>query len=191
MSQELRVLPLKGMQCELTRHVLEFKCLEPSVDIASLQPLFRAQIDRANAVLHAHNAALMGSGCHPFMDPVSETELWPHELHEVYETFNRIFDCRGHGWSNLQSMHINLPFANDDEFGILHSAIRLLLPLLPALAASTPIISGSATNTFDNRLVYYAKNCTRVPRCTGLLVPEPSQSEQHYRDTILQPLYAQ
>ena len=60
------------------------------------------------------------------MDP-DEVVLWPHGTHQVYDTFDRIFSCKGHGWANLQSMHINLPFAGDEEFGRLHAAIRLLV----------------------------------------------------------------
>ena len=47
----------------------------------------------------------------------------------VYRAYDRIFGCQGHGWSNLQSMHINLPFKDDAEFGRLHAAIRVLLPI--------------------------------------------------------------
>ena len=72
------------------------------------------------------------------MDPERETRLWPHDYGEVYQAFDRIFGCRGHGWANLQSAHLNLPFADDEEFARLHAAIRLVLPILPALAASSP-----------------------------------------------------
>ena len=61
------------------------------------------------------------------------------------QAFDRIFSCQGHGWANLQSMHINLPFADDAEFGRLHAAIRFLLPLLPGLTASSPVMDGAVT----------------------------------------------
>jgi len=47
------------------------------------------------------------------MDPNREMVIWPHDYSVVYEAFNRIFDCRGHGWANLQAVHLNLPFADD------------------------------------------------------------------------------
>ena len=43
----------------------------------------------------------------------------------IYDTFDRIFSCKGHGWANLQSMQINLPFRGDEEFARLHAAIRV------------------------------------------------------------------
>ncbi len=97
---------------------------------------------RINGVLEPLGARLMPSAMHPWMDPHREMVLWPHENSSIYEAFNRIFDCRGHGWANLQAVHLNLPFRGDAEFARLHAAIRVLLPLLPALAASSPFIDG-------------------------------------------------
>ena len=87
----------------------------------------------------------MPTAAHPFMDPMKETKIWPHENNEVYAIYNKIFDCRGHGWSNLQSTHLNLPFYDDEEFAKLHAAVRLVLPILPALCASSPILDGKLT----------------------------------------------
>jgi hypothetical protein len=123
------------------------------------------------------------------MDPMREMQLWPHESSVIYEAFHRIFDCRGHGWANLQSVHLNLPFAGDEEFGRLHAAIRLILPLLPALAASSPIVDGQLTGLQDTRLHVYRSNALRIPAVTGKVVPEPAFSEDRYRRDILAPLY--
>jgi carboxylate-amine ligase len=87
-------------------------------------------------------------------------------------------------------MHINLPFADDAEFGRLHAAVRLLLPLLPGLAASSPLVEGRRTGTMDNRLDYYRGNCARIPAVTGLVIPEPVFSVHDYHDRILAPIYA-
>jgi carboxylate-amine ligase len=126
---------------------------------------------------------------HPTMDPRNEFVKWPHDYAEVYGAYDRIFDCRGHGWSNLQSCHLNLPFANDDEFGRLHLAARALLPLLPALAASSPYCEGRATGWLDWRLQVYRHNQARVPRIAGLVVPEPvTTREQYFRD-VLEPIW--
>jgi gamma-glutamyl:cysteine ligase YbdK (ATP-grasp superfamily) len=132
---------------------------------------------------------LMPTAMHPWMDPHRETRLWPHEYSPVYESFNRIFGCQGHGWSNLQSTHVNLPFHDDDEFGRLHAAIRLVLPILPALAASSPIVEGRVTGLADSRLDAYRKNALRIPAVTGHVIPERAYSRGEYDALILQPLY--
>jgi len=131
----------------------------------------------------------MPTGAHPLMDPLAETMLWPHEHGEIYRAFDAVFDCKGHGWSNLQSMHINLPFRGDEEFGRLHAAIRALLPIMPALAASTPILDGAFTGFLDARMEQYSRNAARVPSVMGTVIPEAVFTEQEYRDRILAPMY--
>ncbi|MEZ5300626.1 MAG: glutamate-cysteine ligase family protein [Verrucomicrobiales bacterium] len=94
-----------------------------------------------------------------------------------------------HGWSNLQSVHLNLPFHSDDEFRRLHAAIRVALPLLPALAASSPIQGRSPSGFLDARLEAYRHNCARVPLVTGHVIPELARSPAEYDERILQPMY--
>jgi gamma-glutamyl:cysteine ligase YbdK (ATP-grasp superfamily) len=175
---------------ELVLHVLELKTNGPAPSVEGLAPLLHAEALEACRRLEPMGATLMPTGTHPWMDPLTETKLWPHEYNEVYRTFDRIFGCSGHGWSNLQSTHINLPFRTDQEFGRLHSATRSVLPLIPALAASSPFMDAAAQGVLDARLRAYAGNARRVPEVTGLVVPDPARSEAEYRERILDPLYA-
>lgn len=174
---------------ELALHVLELKTNGPARSLAGLAGRFHAEIARAEATLSEMGCRLLPGGVHPWMDPETETRLWPHEYTEVYHAFDRIFSCRGHGWSNLQSTHLNLPFAGDCEFAALHSSIRGILPLLPALAASSPFLEARFAGALDARMVAYRSNAVRVPSVAGLLVPEPASSEAAYRGLILDPIY--
>jgi carboxylate-amine ligase len=174
---------------ELVRHVVELKTNGPAATLAGLSGPFQEQVNHANALLAPHARCLMPAGMHPFMNPERETQLWPYEYGDVYRTFDRIFGCAGHGWSNLQSVHLNLPFASDEEFGRLHAAVRLLLPLLPALAASSPLVEGRPAGQLDARLVAYRDNAHRVPSVTGGVIPEPVFSEDAYQERILRPMY--
>jgi gamma-glutamyl:cysteine ligase YbdK (ATP-grasp superfamily) len=175
---------------ELVLHVLELKTNGPARELAPLPSSFAEAVSEANGFARNVGGRLMPTAMHPFMDPERETRLWPHEYGEVYRTFDRIFGCRGHGWSNLQSMHINLPFAGDDEFGRLHAAVRVVLPLLPALAASSPFVAGKKSGYADSRLVYYADNCRRLPMVTGNVIPEPCFTKADYEARILSPIAA-
>ncbi|MGQ0612242.1 MAG: carboxylate-amine ligase [Planctomycetaceae bacterium] len=174
---------------ELVLHVLELKTNGPAPSLDGLATFFQEQVRAINAILVPLGGRLMPTAMHPTMDPDKETRLWPHEQSAVYDAFHRIFGCRGHGWSNLQSTHLNLPFSGDEEFGRLHAAIRLLLPLLPALAASSPFAEGRATGALDSRLVAYRGNCARIPSITGEVVPEPVFSRAAYRTEILERMY--
>lgn len=174
---------------ELALHVIEMKSHGPALSLPALVPLFAEQVRDILDLLGPMGATLLPTGMHPWMDPTRELNLWPHENSEIYDTFDRIFGCKGHGWANLQSMHINLPFATDEEFGKLHAAIRLVLPLIPGLTASSPIVEGRLTGTLDNRLEAYRTNCARIPSVTGLVVPEAVFSPEAYRAQILQKIY--
>ncbi len=179
-----------GWSNELALHVVELKTPRPVPTLHGLADAFLAHVQRINAHLQRMDARLMPTAMHPWMDPHTQTRLWRKQNADIYARFHDIFDCRGHGWSNLQSVHINLPFAGDEEFGRLHAAIRLLLPLLPALAASSPIVEGAPAAHLDTRLDFYRRNCARVPSVTGQVVPEPVFSIDHYRRDILEPMYA-
>jgi gamma-glutamyl:cysteine ligase YbdK (ATP-grasp superfamily) len=175
---------------ELVLHVIELKTNGPVSTLTGLPDLFSANIHRINKILANMNGRLMPAAMHPWMDPFKETRLWPHESSEIYDSYNRIFNCQGHGWSNLQSAHINLPFADDNEFALLHAAIRVLLPIMPALAASSPIMDGEYTGLLDTRLDVYRRNAEKIPNITGLVIPEPVQNYLDYQNMILQPMYA-
>ncbi|MBR9981187.1 MAG: hypothetical protein KFF50_09190 [Desulfatitalea sp.] len=175
---------------ELVSHVIELKTNGPAPTLDGLATTFQSDVQRIDAIAGAFNGRLMPTACHPWMDPQSETVLWPHDYSPVYEAYDRIFRCRGHGWSNLQSMHINLPFCGDGEFARLHAAIRLLLPLMPALTASSPILEGRLTGFLDSRMAVYQHNADRVPAVAGRIVPEPVASAADYDRKIFQPMYA-
>jgi len=176
---------------ELTAHVIELKTTAPARSLAALPAAFNSSVRRINSILEPLGGRLLPSAMHPWMDPHREMVIWPHDYSFVYEAFNRIFDCRGHGWANLQAVHLNLPFADDAEFARLHAAIRVVLPILPALAASSPIVDGRLSGLLDTRLDVYRQNCRRIPSATGRVIPEPVFSAIDYRHKILEPLFAE
>jgi len=174
---------------ELTHHVIELKTNGPVSNLSPLADAFQKNVEEINRRLVSANARLLPTAMHPWMDPFQEMQLWPHDYHVVYETFDKIFDCRGHGWANLQSMHINLPFQGDQEFGKLHAAVRLILPLLPGLAASSPFKDGQLSGQLDSRLDVYRRNAKGVASVTGRVIPEPVFDFASYDREIFQPMF--
>lgn len=177
---------LIGWSNELVRHVVEVKNVSPVPELSVLPSLFHDEVRAANRRLASRNGRLMPTAMHPWMDPASETSIWDHD---IYRAYDRIYGCRGHGWSNLQSMHINLPFADDRQFARLHAAVRLILPLLPALASSSPIAEGKPTGLLDFRLDAYRKICSITPTVSGLVVPDTVSSRAEYEASVLEPMY--
>ncbi|WP_136810121.1 carboxylate-amine ligase [Desulfosediminicola flagellatus] len=174
---------------ELVLHVIEIKTNGPVPSLNDVYKRFSEHIDKLNTLLADFNGCLMPTAAHPWMDPLLETRLWPHECGPIYQAYNRIFDCRGHGWSNLQSTHLNLSFDGDEEFSRLHSAIRLLMPIMPALTASSPILDGKAGTHLDSRMKYYCTNSARVPQVSGKIIPEGVFSHAEYENRIFRPMY--
>lgn len=176
---------------ELVGHVIELKTAAPTVDLKGLAAPFQDGVARVNAILERHGAMLMPTAMHPTMLPSRDMQLYPYgDGKEVYEAYHRIFDCRGHGWSNLQSVHINFPFYDDAEFGRLHAAVRLVLPILPALAASSPVYEGKVSGLADSRLEFYRHNQRRVPEIAGKVIPERAFTRQEYEAAIFGKIYA-
>jgi len=173
---------------ELVLHVIEIKSTRPEADLQTLEKAFVRNVAHINSILNEWGARLLPTAAHPFMNPFSNTQLWPHDNNEVYSLYDKIFDSKGHGWSNLQSTHLNLPFHGDEEFAKLHAAIRLILPLLPALCASSPILDSQPTGMLDTRLRYYKTNQARLPIITGSIIPEAVYTEQAYGQHIYEPI---
>lgn len=188
LANEAMVPPLCWSN-ELALHVIEVKTASPAPSIFPMAAAFQEQVQMVNRLLAGEGAMLMPTAMHPRMDPFRETRLWPHSDREIYAAFDQVFSCQGHGWSNLQSSHLNLPFDDEESFLAIHHAVRLVLPLLPAIAASSPVIDGRANACLDNRLRVYRTNCARIPSITGEVIPEAVQSIGDYHDRILGTMY--
>jgi hypothetical protein len=173
---------------ELVAHVVELKTNGPTDQLEDLDLLFQDNIKEINKLLLSENSKLMPTASHPLMDPDKEMKLWEHNYSEIYSLYNKIFDCRGHGWSNLQSMHLNLPFFGDEEFEKLHAAIRILLPIIPALSASSPIFEGKHTGFLDARMQVYKTNQKEIPEMTGKVIPEQVFNKLDYIKEIFDPI---
>ncbi|WP_373058319.1 glutamate-cysteine ligase family protein [Zunongwangia sp. H14] len=173
---------------ELVAHVVELKTNGPTGDLEKLDELFAENVKEINVLLKQLNSVLLPTAAHPLMHPETETVLWPHNYSKIYALYNRIFDCRGHGWSNVQSMHINLPFFDDVEFEKLHAAVRLLLPIIPALSASSPIFEGRFTGFMDSRMEVYKTNQKEIPQMSGKVIPEQVFNRNDYFEKIFEPI---
>ncbi len=178
-----------GWSNEIVLHLVELKNGRPDPALEPLGAGFQAEVDAINRLLHPMGARLMPTAMHPWMDPAAETHLWPHQNASIYQAYDRIFDCHTQGQANLQSMHLNLPFANDEEFARLHAAVRLLLPILPALAASSPIADGTPSGVLDTRMEGYRTAVSRVPSVIGQVIPDTVSSCADYQARVLAPMY--
>lgn len=177
-----------GWSNELVSHVIELKSAQPLVSLEGWSLRIAEDVKLINQKLSVAGACLLPMAVHPWMNPHRETVIWPHEYNEIYKTYDRIFNCKGHGWANLQSVHLNLSFQGDSEFGALHGAIRAILPLIPGLAASSPYLNGRFCGFLDGRLETYRHNQERIPIIAGEVIPEGVYSQADYERVIFHPI---
>jgi carboxylate-amine ligase len=64
-----------------------------------------------------------------------------------------------------------------------------VLPLLPGLAASSPIAEGKVTGMLDTRLRVYRDNQRKLGSIIGKVIPESVSNAQEYEEQILRPIY--
>jgi glutathione synthase/RimK-type ligase-like ATP-grasp enzyme/gamma-glutamyl:cysteine ligase YbdK (ATP-grasp superfamily) len=178
-----------GFSNEIADHVFEVKTTAPVRSLAEAEALLTEGVGRFTEVLRAEfDARLLPTGMHPWFDP-RRGRLWTRSGLRVYTTYARIFDVRTHGWMNVHSAHLNLPLGREEEAMAMHTAAALLLPYLPALAASTPLYDGRLQPDADGRLAWILKHQARIPESCGDLVPEYVESFADYRRNVLGPMY--
>ena len=169
---------------ELVNHVLELKTHVPVSSPAGVERAFHRSALFIDDTLAEFGAMLLPGAMHPFMRAETQTQIWEHEYAHVYHTYHRIYNCLRQGWANVQSAHLNISFQTDEEFDQLHAAVRVLLPLIPALAASSPIVEGRVTGFKDTRLDFYGRTQACTPTIAGQVIPEPVFSEAEYEREI-------
>jgi gamma-glutamyl:cysteine ligase YbdK (ATP-grasp superfamily) len=132
---------------------------------------------------------LLPTGMHPLMRP-AQTRLWSRGGQQIYRTYARLFGIRKHGWLNVQSCQVNLPFGTPEEATAMHNAAAALIAYLPALAASSPIVEGRRGPALSSRMAFYLKNQASIPVLTGGVIPEYVDSLDDYRERIFGRMYA-
>jgi glutathione synthase/RimK-type ligase-like ATP-grasp enzyme/gamma-glutamyl:cysteine ligase YbdK (ATP-grasp superfamily) len=179
-----------GFSNEIADHVFEVKTLEPVRSLRDAEDALAGGIRRFSDVLRSEwNARLLPTGMHPWFDP-RQARLWTRSGLRIYTTYAQIFDIRTHGWMNVHATHLNLPFGDERETMAMHTAAALLIPYLPAVAASSPVFDGRLQPHADSRLAWILQHQSRIPATCGRIVPEFVDSYGAYRREILQPMYA-
>ncbi|MDD1760500.1 MAG: glutamate-cysteine ligase family protein [Methanothrix sp.] len=162
---------------ELQKHAIELIPQRPGGLGFLEENLYRGLCQLYRATNYEYG--FMGLGMHPLLR-LDETACWDHDEQEYYQTYNRLFNIRQHGWLNIQALQINIPYHGKEDLVAMFNKIRALIPYLVAVSASSPLVEGKATSYMDNRLVYYRENQAAIPEiCHGIL-PEKLESADEY-----------
>ncbi len=170
---------------ELQTHVAEVKANQPFSSPKSFEETMQDAVTRiGNFLRKEFDVFLLGTGMHPFL-LLDEASVWRHRDHRIYDALGSIFKMRQHGWLNIQSFQLNLPYQNEAEGVMLHNAIVNLLPYLPAITASSPIYENKIGRFTDNRLYFYGISQIEVPSITGEIIPEYISSFKEYEKSVI------
>jgi gamma-glutamyl:cysteine ligase YbdK (ATP-grasp superfamily) len=167
---------------ELQKTVLEFIPNTPSESLFALEEQIYAGVRRFYGQFGGRYR-LLGLGMHPTLR-LDETRVWDHDEGDYYAVYDRIFALRQHGWMNIQALQVNLSYGNEEELVGMYNRIRVLLPYLIAISASSPFVEGKPTGAVDNRLLYYRKNQEEIPIICNRIIPETIAGVEDYRELL-------
>jgi gamma-glutamyl:cysteine ligase YbdK (ATP-grasp superfamily) len=171
---------------ELQLHVMEVKPNEPFRSPEAFeQRMQNAVLILLDFLEQKYQANLLGTGMHPLLR-LEDTRVWPHRHRQIYQAMSRIFNLKQHGWLNIQSFQLNLPYFREKDAILLNNTLAVLCTYLPAIAASSPIYEGEFGENIDNRLRFYMTSQEELPSITGDVVPEYMHSFRQYREEIIE-----
>ncbi len=172
----------KELQC----HVAELKSNRPFRSPLTFEETMHEGVVEISEILERNfGANLLGSGMHPSLK-VEAARIWPHRDRGIYDALAQIFNLKQHGWLNIQSYQLNLPYGDERETVKLHNILANILPYLPALSASSPIYESRIGPFVDNRLHFYSINQAKVPSIVGDVIPEYIESFNDYRKRTIE-----
>jgi gamma-glutamyl:cysteine ligase YbdK (ATP-grasp superfamily) len=171
---------------EMQLHVMEIKANQPFKTPFEFEETMQTAVSTLNQIVQKQGAMLLGTGMHPLLK-LQDTGIWPHYHNKIYRQYGKIFDLNQHGWLNIQSFHLNLPFQKEADAIQTHNQLTNLCAYLPAISASSPIYEGKKGSDIDNRMQFYKVNQKEVPSISGDVIPEyVSSIDQYKRDVIEQ-----
>ncbi len=169
---------------EMQLHVMELKANKPFETPSEFEEAMQTAVKTLSLITQKHGASLLGTGMHPLLK-LEDTGIWPHYHKKIYHEYGKIFNLNQHGWLNIQSFHLNLPFREEVDAIQTHNQLANLCAYLPAISASSPIFEGANGPDIDNRLQFYKVNQKEVPSVTGDVIPlYVSSFGQYKRDVI-------
>jgi gamma-glutamyl:cysteine ligase YbdK (ATP-grasp superfamily) len=169
---------------ELQLHVMELKANSPFKSPQLFEETMQNGVTTLSSFLDRYNAFLLGTGMHPLLK-LNETGVWSHRHKKIYVEYGKIFNLKQHGWLNIQSFHLNLPYSNEEDGVELHNVLAGLCAYLPAISASSPIYEGKTGPYVDNRLWFYKTNQVEVASIVGDVVPEYTASFNQYKKEVI------
>jgi len=169
---------------EMQLHVIEVKANSPFKSPVQFEETMQNGVSTLSQIVNKQGALLLGTGMHPLLK-LEETAIWPHYHRKIYQEYAKIFNLNQHGWLNIQSFHLNLPYRKEADGIQTHNLLANLCAYLPAITASSPIYEGKAGPDVDNRLRFYKINQREISSVAGEVIPEYADSFSQYKHGVI------
>jgi hypothetical protein len=169
------------------RHIVSVRARERIEGLAAASALHAAEQESLAELANSLEARLMPCGMHPWMR-AAQAEAWPHGQAPRDEAMISTFGAERHGLNNQQKLRLSIPFASDFEFARLFGALRFVMPLMPALCASSPFAEGKRGPALACRVASRRDLLSGQIDFADSLVPRPASCRDEYQSDVLTPL---
>lgn len=170
-----------------TRCVVQFRAVQPPHALTTASATLHSTAQHT-ATQFGGDVRLLPAGMHPSIRR-NNLQAIAHTDTAYAQAIHALVGGAQHGIHNQQKSVLALPFYDDREFARLHAAVRIVLPIIPALAAASPLVEGVANGVMDNRMETARTATIAVPAITGRLIPEPIFTRSEYEQYLLQRIY--
>jgi gamma-glutamyl:cysteine ligase YbdK (ATP-grasp superfamily) len=178
-------LPKFSFGKEASLHTLEIKARKPFRSPEIFEKRMHGAVKTLLDLLDKkYNAMLLGTGMHPLLK-LDDTNLWTHSNFDLLQQLENVFNLRHHGWLNIQSFQLNLPYYKEANAVQLYNALTHISTYLPAISASSPICEGKFTHLVDSRLNFYKSKSIEIPSLTGDVIPEYVSSFKQFKTEVI------
>jgi hypothetical protein len=107
---------------EMQLHVMEVKATFPFKSPIQFEETMQNAVSTLNQIVKKQGALLLGTGMNPMLQ-LKDTAVWPHYHRKIYQEYGKIFNLNQHGWLNIQSFHLNLPFQKEADGIQIHNLL--------------------------------------------------------------------
>lgn len=99
-----------------------------------------------------------------------------------------LFGPRNAGELWTSGATIEVPIGDEQGFGRLHTSVRMVLPLIPAISAASPFLDGKWASALSPRLFAMIDKTPGVSELTGPFIPEAALDQADYYRIVLEPI---
>lgn len=154
----------------------------PEKDLPAAGARLTAEVKQLNVLVEERvSGMLLPSGGHPFAQKGDAAPTADDIKDQLFGPANS-----DQLWTSGATVEI--PFGDEQGFARLHTAVRMVLPLIPAISAASPFLEGKRAGALSARILALIEGTSSVPELTGPFIPEVALDQADYYRIVLEPI---